>query len=404
VFFSSLSLACVSPPTMPIIGVTWAPGSTVAVTNDPIHSVPFGDLQTAMSNWNSQLSSLAPCSGVSFVDDVGTPSIHIVYELIPPPDPTNPRKIFRGTTDFTNAEFSNGRLSSVKITINNIVTDHTAITEVIAHELGHTEGLDDCDKCGLHSSVMEVGDAVPSVNASIGTPGPTGCDIFSVLTIATDYICSPSGDSGGGTDPNQPPCDLGFAGSTQGPCSPIIIDTEGEGFHLTSAANGVMFDIAADGHPIQIAWTAPGSNNAFLVLDRNGDGTINNGQELFGNFSPQPKSDHPSGFLALAEFDKPENGGNVDGVIDEHDAVYSNLRLWIDANHDGISQPNELHTLPELGVLSLSLNYFQSQRQDEFGNQFRYKARVNSDHHDKRDEASEVGRWVYDIFLTTANK
>lgn len=407
VFLSSLSFACVPPPTMPIIGVTWAPGSTVAVTNDPIHPVPFGDLQAAMSNWNSQLNSLAPCSGVSFVDDVGTPSIHIVDEFIPPPDPTNPRKIFRGITDFTNANFTNGRLSSIKITINNIVTDHTAITEVIAHEIGHTIGLADCDMCGLHASVMEVGDAVPSVNTSIGTPGPTGCDIFSVLTIAPDYICPPpaGGPPGdpclGGSDPSSSFTNPSGGGPAP-TCSPIIVDTEGEGFQLTSPENGVLFDIRGDGHPIRIAWTAAGSHNAFLALDRNNDGIIDSGKELFGNFTQQPASSRPNGFLALGEFDKPENGGNNDGVIDEHDAVYSKLRLWIDENHDGASQPNELHTLPELGVYSLSLNYRESSRSDEFGNQFRFKARVNpGERRDGRDEASEVGRWAYDVFLVT---
>ena len=154
----------------------------------------------------------------------------------------------------------------------------------------------------------------------------------------------------GGTDPNEPPCDLGFSGNNAGPCSPIIIDTEGEGFHLTSAANGVMFDIRGDGHLLQIAWTAPGSHNAFLVLDRNGDGIINNGKELFGNFTTQDPTKHKNGFLALSEFDEPDQGGNGDGVIDEHDAVFSRLRLWIDDNHDGISQPNELHALAEFGI------------------------------------------------------
>jgi hypothetical protein len=204
--------------------------------------------------------------------------------------------------------------------------------------------------------------------------------------------------------PNPPPCDIDpNNGGTGCASSPIIIDVQGEGFHLTSAPAGVLFDISGTGDPIQIAWTDANFHNAFLGLPGS-DGLVHNGKELFGNFTPQPQSSHPNGFLALAEFDKPENGGNGDGVIDEKDTVFSQLRLWIDENHDGVSQPNELHTLPELGVFSLSLSYFESLRTDDFGNQFRYKARVNpGQHRDKRDETSngEPGRWTYDVFFVT---
>jgi len=206
----------------------------------------------------------------------------------------------------------------------------------------------------------------------------------------------------GGSDPSNPP-DTG--GSVAPNCSPIIVDTEGEGFHLTSAENGVTFDIQGDGHPLRIAWTAHGSRNAFLALDRNGDGIINNGTELFGNFTVQDSSARRNGFLALAEFDERDQGGNGDGIIDEHDAVFSKLRLWIDENHDGICQPGELHTLAELGVFSIALDYEISPKRDQYGNQFRYKARINpGKQRDRRDETSEVGRWTYDVFLTAKEK
>lgn len=178
--------------------------------------------------------------------------------------------------------------------------------------------------------------------------------------------------------------------------SPIIIDTNGKGFRLTSAGDGVVFDIQGDGHPTQMAWTAKGSSNAFLALDRNHNGKIDNGTELFGNFTQQSPSADPNGFLALAEFDKPENGGNGDGIIDRRDWIFSQLVLWIDENHDGISQPKELHGLPELGVYSLALRYRESRRTDEFGNQFRYSAAVNPD---PDDGESKDGRVAYDVFF-----
>jgi hypothetical protein len=177
-------------------------------------------------------------------------------------------------------------------------------------------------------------------------------------------------------------------------CSPIIIDLTGDGFFLTDAVHGVQFDIANTGIPMQIAWTA-NANNAWLVLDRNQNGVINSGAELFGNFTPQPSSPRPNGFAALAIYDDPMNGGNGDGVIDARDQIFSSLRLWVDANHDGISQPAELHTLPEMGIYSISLDYALSERKDQYGNLFRYRAKVNQG----LQGSTDVGKTAYDVFL-----
>lgn len=233
------------------------------------------------------------------------------------------------------------------------------------------------------------------------------------LTDSEDCVCKSEGpEYQAGGDADCYPCRDGEDNDCDGEVdlddlgcfscwpSPVLIDVSGNGFNLTNGAGGVNFDLNSDNIREKLSWTSAGSDDGWLALDRNGNGTIDNGQELFGNFTPQPApppSVSKNGFNALGVYDSPAEGGNGDGVIDSRDAIFSRLRLWQDINHNGMSEPNELRPLPSLSVARLHLDYKESKRVDEHGNQFSYRAKVDD------AKKAKVGRWAWDIFLVSEN-
>jgi hypothetical protein len=178
--------------------------------------------------------------------------------------------------------------------------------------------------------------------------------------------------------------------------TPIVVDVNGDGFDLTGAEDGTTFNLNVTGGREKLGWTRFGSDDAWLSLDKNGNGSIDDGTELFGDVTAQadpPSGEQKNGFRALAEYDKTANGGNGDGLIDRHDSVFSSLRLWQDANHNGRSDLGELHTLSALSVTAIELDYKLSKKTDANGNRFGFRARVIS------SKGQYVGRWAWDVYL-----
>jgi hypothetical protein len=175
-------------------------------------------------------------------------------------------------------------------------------------------------------------------------------------------------------------------GSATGQCSPIVINVESGPYRLSGFDDPVQFDMNADGVTDRITWTARDGATAFLAIDRNQNLRIDDGSELFGNWTVLPSGTRASnGFEALIAFD--DNG---DGVIDAADAVWHSLLLWTDANHDGKSQPEELENIALNPIRAIETAYRRVARTDPAGNLFRYKGTA----HFERGE-----RAIYDVYF-----
>lgn len=231
--------------------------------------------------------------------------------------------------------------------------------------------------------------------------------------------------------------------------TPIVIDLDGKNFDsaFTDVSHGVTLGFIHAGEPVEMAWTEPGRNIGFLVLNRHGNQQpdprdehansyqwfqvreqwkkqaasgaapvdepasfhVFSGREMFGNLTNQPLSPQqaeqakamaareeswkPNGFLALSFFDRKQNGGNENGMIDAGDLVFSHLRVWVDTAHNGRSEDGKMYTLGELGIQSISLNYSESDRVDRNGNHLRYIGQI------AMASSSQVQPQIADVFF-----
>jgi hypothetical protein len=188
------------------------------------------------------------------------------------------------------------------------------------------------------------------------------------------------------------------------PNCPIVVAVgSNSSYSLTSAEEGVLFDIDGDGVLERIAWTKQNSPVAFLALDRDRDGQITSGRELFGNHM---LSGAQNGFVALARMAQEAGAGVLRGSLSVDDAIFSRLLLWTDINHNGVSEPSELRPAGEL-LAEIGLGYQEHQRKDGHGNHFAYRGWVSVRTQPGRnasadpDEALARHRDVYDVVLAT---
>lgn len=223
-----------------------------------------------------------------------------------------------------------------------------------------------CDQIQCNADCVAACHLYGVCESTSGSSTPEDCDCFGQRYDTPG--CAPP------PPPAEDPPDEECTSDCDDTSTPIIVDLDGGGFDLTGTSDPVSFDIDADGELESISWTAATSGDAFLALDLNGNGLIDNGGELFGSVTvDQVAADEPNGYAALAVYDQVRSTGNRDGFITAEDGwIFDALLLWIDSSHDGVSQPEELSPLSHSGITALDLDYKTSRGRDGFGNGFRY--------------------------------
>ena len=171
---------------------------------------------------------------------------------------------------------------------------------------------------------------------------------------------------------------------------PITLDLNKDGkIDTTDLDNGVYFDHNGDKVAMKTSWI--GKEDGLLVHDRNNNGIIDDGSELFGNFTPlnpnnnlNDKNLAVNGYHALKSYDM-----NNDGIIDSNDEIYKHLKVWQDINGDGISQENELKTLEQANIKSLNLAFSNIDKDLDNGNNLMFEGNY-TDNEGKEHKMADI--------------
>ena len=144
--------------------------------------------------------------------------------------------------------------------------------------------------------------------------------------------------------------------------SPLIVDLDGDGVETVSTNNGIHFDHDGNGFAENTGWV--GKDDGLLVRDINGNGQIDDGTELFGNNSVLSNGQKAAnGFEALKDLDS-----NNDGVFNSSDTAWNEVKVWKDANGNGVVDKGELLTMEQANISGINLDYQTGSNEDLSGN------------------------------------
>ncbi|MET2465924.1 calcium-binding protein [Ralstonia sp. SM1864_UCD524_TZ4] len=325
------------------------------------------DASSSMSDLSQSGSSGSGSSGSDYGNIITT---HAKYDADYPDNPLNPNA--RGQTqkheEIKSGEDLSGDWKKITDSMNDIALEghqyrpldqnSNSTADEALRRSGLPEpkndGLGDNWAPGSGNNLPGGSDDAGGGSAGATVPGGTGGGGGAGGAGGSSSGMGSSGGTGGGAagGTGGGGGSSGAGGTTPPRRDPLVLDLDGDGIETTTTRDGtvILFDHDGDGVKTGTGWVKP--DDGWLVLDRNGNGAIDSGRELFGVDTLKSNGQFATdGFDALRDVD-----ADKDGKIDASDSVFANLRIWRDLNQDGISQTNELTTLSANNIVSIGVN------------------------------------------------